>query len=119
MTRRFVIFTVGLTACVSFMVGMVVTGSMSPSTATSAPAVSAVRAVRDDRPTVPGIAGVVNFADVAERLNPAVVNIDASSRTRRPNRLTPTPRGPQRPDPLDDLPDNRRRGEVPGRGQQL
>ena len=39
--------------------------------------------MRDDRPIVPGIAGVVNFADVAERLNPAVVNIDASSRARR------------------------------------
>jgi serine protease Do len=116
MTRRFVIFTVGLTASVSFMVGMVVTGSMSPSHATSAPAVSALRAVRDDRPMVPGIAGVVNFADVAERLNPAVVNIDASSRSRRPSRRTPNGRGQQRPDPLDDPLDYRRRGDAPRRG---
>ena len=92
MTRRFAWFTVGLTACVSFLVGMVVTGSMSPSDAVSAPPVSAVRAVRDDRPIVPGIAGVVNFADVAERLNPAVVNIDASARSRRQNRQPPPSR---------------------------
>ena len=55
---------------------------------------------------VPGIAGVVNFADVAERLNPAVVNIDASSRP------PPQPAGnatingrtgrPPRPELLDD-----------------
>ncbi|MGH9174788.1 MAG: trypsin-like peptidase domain-containing protein [Vicinamibacterales bacterium] len=116
MTRRFVVFTVGLTACVSFMVGMVVTGSMSPSDAVSAPAVSPSRAVRDERPMVPGIAGVVNFADVAERLNPAVVNIDASSRSRRNLRPTPKNGRPPRPDPLDDPLDNRRRGEPPRRG---
>ena len=95
MTRRFACFTVGLTACVSFLVGMVVTGSMSPSDAVSAPPVSAVRAVRDDRPIVPGIAGVVNFADIAERLNPAVVNIDASARSRRQNRQPPPPSRPR------------------------
>jgi serine protease Do len=113
MTRRFVGFVIGLTACVSFMVGMVVTGSMTPSSATSAPAISSARSARDDRPAMPGLAGVVNFADVAERLNPAVVNIDASSRSRRSGRPTTNPV----PDRLDDQPfDNRRRGETPRRG---
>ena len=113
MTRRFAWFTVGLTACVSFLVGMVVTGSMSPSPASSAtPVVS--RPVRDDRPFVPGIAGVVNFADVAERLNPAVVNIDASSRRRNASRSEG--RNPQRPDMTEDPFDFRRRGETPRRG---
>ena len=82
MTSRFAYFTLGLTASVAFLVGMVVTGSMSPSPATSAPTVTSVRSARDDRPYMPGIAGVVNFADVADRLNPAVVNIDATSRRR-------------------------------------
>src|SRR5262245_20667096 len=112
MTRRFAWFTVGLTASVSFLVGMVVTGSLSPSPATSAtPVVS--RPVRDDRPLVPGIAGVVNFADVAERLNPAVVNIDASSRRRT---ARPEGRSPQRQDMAEDPFDFRRRGETPRRG---
>jgi serine protease Do len=115
MTRRFAWFTVGLTASVSFLVGMVVTGSMSPSPAVSAPPVAAVRAVRDDRAAVPGIAGVVNFADVAERLNPAVVNIDASARSRRQNRTAPAP-GRPRPESLDEPFDYRRRGDQPRRG---
>jgi serine protease Do len=113
-TRRFAYFTVGLTACVSFLVGMVVTGSMSPSQATSAPTVSAARAARDDRPMLPGIAGVVNFADIAERLNPAVVNIDATSR-RRP-RTQGSGRTPARPELFEDPFDNRRFRDAPRRG---
>ena len=102
MTRRFAWFTGGLTATVGFLVGMVVTGSLSPSPATSAPAVSAARSVLDDRPMLPpGIPGVVNFADVAERLNPAVVNIDAASRRRarapQKNSRTPAARHVRRP----------------------
>jgi serine protease Do len=115
MTRRFVYFTVGLTACVSFLVGMVVTGSLSPSPAISAPEVASVRNVRDDRPLMPGIAGVVNFADVAERLNPAVVNIDATAR-RRARAPQPNGRPPARPDLLEDPFENRRPREAPRRG---
>ncbi len=113
MTGRFACLTVGLTAAVSFLVGMVVTGSLSPSQATSAPSVAAARNARDDRPLMPGIAGVVNFADVAERLNPAVVNIDAAAqrRSRAPVANPPT----TRPGLLDDPPDRRFR-EAPRRG---
>ena len=51
MTRRFAWFTVGLTACVSFLVGMVVTGSMSPSTRDLGAADDLPRGrARDDRP---------------------------------------------------------------------
>jgi serine protease Do len=117
MTGRFAWFTLGLTACVAFLVGMVVTGSMSPTDATSAPTVSSTRLVRDDRPVMPGLAGVVNFADVAERLNPAVVNIDASTRARRLSRLSESNgRLPSRPDLFEDPFDNRRRGDSPRRG---
>ena len=67
---------------------------------------------------MPGIAGVVNFADVAERLNPAVVNIDASSRSRRLSRVPPgSGLPPPRPDALDDPFEFRRRGsDAPRRG---
>jgi serine protease Do len=116
MTRRFAWFSVGLAACVSFLVGMVVTGSMSPSTATSAPNVAAVRNTRNDRPFMPGIAGVVNFADVAERLNPAVVNIDATSRRRARPQTNNNSGRPPRPDAFEDPFENRRRGETPRRG---
>jgi serine protease Do len=124
MNRHIAWFSVGLTAAVSFLVGMVVTGSMTPSPATSAPQVVTARPVRDDRVMVPGLAGVVNFADVAERLNPAVVNIDASSRPRRGSSGGGSNNGgrpgvdgrPPRPDAPDDPFEFRRRGETPKRG---
>jgi serine protease Do len=115
MTRYFAVFTLGLTASVSFLVGLVVTGSIAPTAATSGPAIVEARPVRDDRPMVPGIAGVVNFADVAERLNPAVVNIDASSRSRRRSQSSEGRSTPPRPD-VDDPSEFRRRGETPRRG---
>jgi serine protease Do len=114
MTSHFAVFTLGLTASVSFLVGMVVTGSVTPATATSGPTIVEARPIRDDRPVVPGIAGVVNFADVAERLNPAVVNIDASSRSRRRSQSMEG-RTPPRPDAEDPF-EFRRRGDTPRRG---
>jgi len=78
MSRRFALVTVLLVAAGSFLVGLIVAGSLTP-----APAVS-----RTTRPAslpsatarLASTASLVNFADVAERLNPAVVNIDATSR---------------------------------------
>jgi serine protease Do len=113
MTRRFAWLLVCLTASVSFLLGMVVTtGAMAPVTGSASAAPVVARPVRDDRPFVPGIAGVVNFADVADRLNPAVVNIDASSRRRGRS----DGRTPQRPDVNEDPYEFRRRGETPRRG---
>jgi serine protease Do len=98
MTRRFVIATVCLTATVAFLVGLIVAGSFTP-----APAVSSTRAAsrvtRASAPVVPAVTpAVVSFADIAERLNPAVVNIDATSRApERPRRGfgLPLPDGPE------------------------
>jgi serine protease Do len=80
MTRRFTIISVGLTASVAFLVGLILAGSMVP---VQAPAVAAAA-----RTTVlpgslldSGPAEVVNFADVAERINPTVVNVESTSRT--------------------------------------
>jgi serine protease Do len=79
--RRFTLLTVALVATVAFLVGLIVAGGV-----TSAPVVSTAqpggaspapmaRRASDSREST-----VVNFADVAERINDAVVNIDAAPR---------------------------------------
>ena len=93
MSRRFALVTVLLVAAGSFLVGLIVAGSLTP-----APAVS-----RTTRPSsVPSAAArlastssLVNFADVAEQLNPAVVNIDATSRGGGQNPEDSDSSGPQ------------------------
>jgi len=83
MNRRFALVTVCLTAITAFLVGLIVAGSLSPTPAVSdAPREARAAAMRAVRPPA---ASLVNFADVAERINPAVVNIDATSRTRLRN----------------------------------
>ena len=97
MTRRFAWFTRASPPVCRFLVGMVVTGTLTPTTAMSGRRRWLPPRGADDRPFMPGIAGVVNFADVAERVNPAVVNIDASAPA--PSRGSPRPsrrRGPTR-----------------------
>jgi serine protease Do len=113
MTRRFAWLTAGLTATVGFLVGMVVTGSMSPAPALSAPP-PVVQAAYEAGPSLPPglIPGAVNFADVAERLNPVVVNIDASARVKG---RTGTGRNAN---PMEEVPPpgERKRGDTPRRG---
>src|SRR5436305_14584351 len=83
MSKRFTIVTVALTAVVAFLVGAIVAGGVARSTvAAGPPAKAAVRSA----PRVDGPNGLVNFADVVERINPAVVNIDATTRGRDPRR---------------------------------
>jgi len=111
-TRRFVLVTVCLTATISFLIGLVVAGSMSPQFAISAPSAPQVP-VRTR--VLPGMSpAVVSFADVAERLNPAVVNIDATSRGTRSRRFggLPVPDGPE----LFDRPGGDRDPQGPRRG---
>src|SRR3954471_3055129 len=77
MSRRFALVTVLLVASGSFLVGLIVAGSLTPAPADSKtsrlPASAAGR----------GSAAItlVNFADIAEHINPSVVNIDATSLT--------------------------------------
>lgn len=125
MTRRFVGFSLGLTALISFLIGAAVTGPVAPSaTPTPVPPVKAGDTEMDQRPAVRADArrGVplaqlptsVNFADIAERLNPAVVNIDATTRSKRALRL---PNRGIRPDVEEEPFDYRRRGaDAPKRG---
>ncbi len=81
MSRRFTIVSLVLTAVVAFLVGAIVAGGLPrASVAAGARAKSA-----ESRPQArtlggPATASLVNFADVVERLNPAVVNIEATAK---------------------------------------
>jgi serine protease Do len=83
MTRRFTIVTVVFTAVVSFLLGLGTTGALAPtsavSTAPPARPAAARRAVSSAAMPM-----VVDFANVAQQINPSVVNIEAASRRRRP-----------------------------------
>jgi serine protease Do len=77
MSRRFALVTVLLVASGSFLVGLLVAGSHTPAPADSK--TSRMPAAAGGR-TAAAVT-LVNFADIAERINPSVVNIDATSLT--------------------------------------
>jgi serine protease Do len=116
MTRRFLALTIALTTTVAFFVGLVVAGTMMPAPAMSAVTSAPPAARVPTRPAVATPTGAVSFADVAERLNPAVVNIDATSRASvRPRRQMLLPDGLDpfdRPRPRE--PESPRRGAGTG-----
>ena len=116
MTRRLIAVTIGLAATVSFLIGLIVAGTMTPTPATSAPEPRLARVRAVSAPAAG--AAVTSFADIAERLNPAVVNIDATmtgavtSRRRSDSSLPGTPEYDRRqPAPDRDAP---RRGAGTG-----
>ena len=80
MTRRFIAVTLGLAATVSFLVGLIVAGTMTPAPASSAPE-PRVAKTRTAHTATAADAAATSFADIAERLNPAVVNIEATMRS--------------------------------------
>jgi serine protease Do len=109
--RSFWVVSVCLTATVAFLVGLIVAGGMMPAPASSAPRprLAPARSVN----TGTAALAITSFADIAEQLNPAVVNIDATSRGNRARRrVTPPP--PDSPD-LFDRPQERDR-DGPRRG---
>jgi serine protease Do len=92
MSKRFTLISLALSTMVAFLVGVIIAGGFSPAPVVSTAPVP-VRANDKARParTAPA-SGAVNFADVAERINAAVVNIDAASKTplgREASRLRP------------------------------
>ena len=95
MSRRVLAVTIGLVATVAFLVGLIVAGTMTPAPASSAPEPRAAKPRVVGSPAA--ASAVASFADIAEQLNPAVVNIDATvrgaGRTRR--RVTPLPDSPE------------------------
>lgn len=116
MTRVLAWLTAALTASVGVLVGVVLSGRVAVGDGVASPAV-----VVAPSPSAAGaglgplpIPGAVSFADIAERLNPVVVNIDASVRGRRPR---PPGEIPRRPEIFDDPTGERRRnGDTPRRG---
>jgi serine protease Do len=102
MSHRFTLVSVALTAVVAFLIGAIFAGGLdhAPVTAGGPPRPEAI--VRSAAPQVampsPGSLPA-NFADVVERINSAVVNIDATvrstseTRRRRPGGDTPDPFG--------------------------
>jgi serine protease Do len=77
--RRFTLVTLALSSTVAFLVGVILAGGVTKTPiVSSAPRPGPVRGAA--RPAGADVVGAVNFADVAERINPAVVNIDAASR---------------------------------------
>jgi serine protease Do len=102
MTRRFTVVTVVLTAGVAFLLGLVASAPPLSSSAASAdpPRPAAVRPVLAESRSLAPMPVVVDFADVAQHVNPAVVNVEAVSRTRGRGR-TPWTDG----ESLEELPD--------------
>jgi len=103
MSRRFTFITLALVAVVAFLVGAIVAGGVGRSAITAgARPVAAPRPVAARASNPIGGASLVNFADVVERINPAVVNIDTttrgSDRRRRSRGAVPVPGVP---DPFD------------------
>jgi serine protease Do len=116
MSRRFTIVTVALAAVVSFLVGAIFAGGIVRSdlaagaSTTSSPA----RATRASNATA-ALSPLVSFADVVERINSAVVNIDATTRGRETRRRRSRTIAPDGPDPFDG-PDIGPRGDGARRG---
>src|SRR5262249_15998166 len=74
MSRRFTLVTLALTAVVAFLVGAIVAGGVVRSAVSAGVPATAAAPPRLARASAAPAAGaLVNFADVVERLNPAVV----------------------------------------------
>src|SRR3954447_9206866 len=100
MSRRFTVVTLALTAVVAFLVGAILAGGVVRSAASAGAPSKPAPAIRvaSRTSTGPAMASLVNFADVVERLNPAVVNIDTTTRGSERKRRN---RAPSPGDPFD------------------
>ena len=120
MTRRFLVVTVSLAATVAFLIGAVVAGTQTPAPVMSAttmsgaaPGSAPARVPASLSASAAALAGSVSFADIAERLNPAVVSIDATSRGGARGRSA---RPPDSPEPFLRPPQRDRDGPRRGAG---
>jgi len=111
MSRRFTLISLVLSSAIAFLVGVILAGGITPTPVVSSE--PAARSADKSRVSRGAPSGVVNFADVAERINAAVVNIDAASRTPLGRFSTRTPRTDDPQDPPRDL-DTPRQGSGSG-----
>jgi serine protease Do len=82
--RRFTLLTIALACTVTFLLGIIIAGGFTSGAIVSSAPERPPAAWELARPRRLGtIPGAVSFADVAERINPAVVNIEATSKTSR------------------------------------
>src|SRR5215207_9076674 len=102
MSRRFKLVTVVLTAFVAFLVGAIFAGGVARSAVSAgAPPKRGTSRVAARPGGASALPPLVNFADVVERINPAVVNIDATTRGRDGRRKRGRSGAPEAPDPFD------------------
>jgi len=80
-SRRFTYVSVALAAAVAFLVGTIFAGGVTRSLVNAGRADKDQKRVAAARPAFPS-GPLVNFADVVARVNPAVVNVDATSKSR-------------------------------------
>lgn len=126
MTRQFAWTTAALTGIIGVLVGVILTTprpEVAPTAAGSSPSLGgASPGESDGEGAAPPIRSgaenanpaSINFADIAARLNPAVVNIDASARSRRARNLVQEGARPGNGDPFEP---GRQRGlDTPRRG---
>jgi serine protease Do len=101
MLRRFTVVTLLLTAVIAFLVGVIFAGGVARSPIVAGTK-SSVTAKRTSRSAIGPATPLVSFADIVERINAAVVNIDASSRIADARRRHGRPSLPEQPDPFGD-----------------
>ena len=118
MSKRFTVVSVVLTAVVAFLVGAIVAGGISHSAVSARNAsLAAARSRPAARTPTPAASGpaLVNFADIVERINPAVVNIDATMRGREAKRRRDRTGIPDPPEQFE-FPNPRNERDSPHRG---
>jgi serine protease Do len=114
MSRRFTFVTLALAAVVAFLVGAIVAGGFArPAVVaeTGGPRLPALHPADTSRNAPAAAVPLVNFADVVQRVNPAVVNIDATSSGSSAGSRRRRPALPDPPDMFDTP-----RGDAPRRG---
>ena len=114
MSRRFTLVSLALTAVIAFLVGAIFAGGVSRSSVVAGPQPKAAAPRLVTRNVV--VTPAVNFADVVERINPAVVNIDATARGRETKRRRDRTGIPDPPEPFEFGPRQDRDGPHRGAG---